>query len=183
MICLEAYWDNLYRTYGSGLGSRGEYRNWKWQIIDRFSPDMKSVIDVGCGDITFWNGHKFPAKYTGIDFSSVIISRNRKLCPDQTFIEADAQDRLQISADTVLCLDLVFHIMREEVLIKIIENLRDYTLKTLYINGWNFEPDEYDETYQKYWNLDQYVHDLDMKCREITIPGTLAYNMYILTNI
>ncbi len=60
------YWEELYKKGGSsGEGSIGESR--KWETIDKYVKSVDDVIDVVCGDRSFWEGTNFPDHYTGIE--------------------------------------------------------------------------------------------------------------------
>lgn len=75
------YWENRYRKGGtSGAGSTGEYRKWKWGIIESYVGNVDDVLDVGCGDLSFWEGRDCP-KYLGLDISPTIIEKDRQLRP------------------------------------------------------------------------------------------------------
>ena len=97
----EKFWNKKYAEGGiSGQGSIGKYRTWKWVKIREVIGNFRDVIDVGCGDLRFWehpiankilNKRRF--KYLGIDISNEIINRNRKFAPKLTFICAPSHDR------------------------------------------------------------------------------------------
>jgi ubiquinone/menaquinone biosynthesis C-methylase UbiE len=130
------YWEERYRKGGiSGEGSLGEYRKWKWEIIDRYAKRIDDVIDVGCGDLSFWEGRDLPNHYVGIDISNTVIERNRKSRPNLTFLRSPAEDYLNIgTARIVLCLDVLFHIMDDSNYERILTNL------TRYSNDWEQDP-------------------------------------------
>jgi SAM-dependent methyltransferase len=88
------FWEERYTTnpeLGSGAGSRGEFLDYKKELLSRLIAtfDVRSILDVGCGDIKVVKDLDFTGEYTGIDISPTIIVRNRKLCPTWTFIEGD----------------------------------------------------------------------------------------------
>lgn len=58
-----------YRKGGnSGEGSGGKTRGWKWEQILSVIPNVESVVDIGCGDLRFWEGRKCES-YVGVDIS------------------------------------------------------------------------------------------------------------------
>jgi len=136
------YWEDRYRKGGtSGEGSIGEYRKWKWEIIDKYAKSINDVIDVGCGDLSFWEGRNFPNHYTGIDISQTIIERNRKARPNLTFLCSSAEDYLNIgTARIVFCLDVLFHIMEDSVYEKVLSNLTRYSSDWIFIFTWSKNP-------------------------------------------
>ena len=65
----EQYWDQRYIAGGtSGAGSIGDDRDFKWNVVDRHVLFLQSVVDVGCGELSFWEGRDCE-DYTGIDIS------------------------------------------------------------------------------------------------------------------
>lgn len=144
------FWNKKYGEGGiSGRGSIGRYRNWKWnQIQLTCGLEISSLIDVGCGDLSFWKhpiankilkGKGF--KYTGIDISDIIIKRNRSFAPKLEFICAPAHTpQPGLRADVVLVLDLLFHIMDDGEYEQLIETLCEYTNKELVIYTWKKNP-------------------------------------------
>ena len=108
----KTYWDSHYARGGtSGSGSIGIHREWKWQVITSFLPHIDQVIDVGCGNLSFWEG-RHCQNYIGIDISETIIRKNRTLRPEWKFFISSADHFLQgINSKCVFCFDLLFHIM------------------------------------------------------------------------
>ena len=137
----EQYWDQRYIDGGtSGAGSIGDDRDFKWKVIDRHMLFPQSVVDVGCGELSFWEGRDCE-DYTGIDFSKKIIEKNRILRPDWEFIWSNAETRNdKLSKNTVFCFDVLFHIMNNETYLKILENLTDYSQDHIFIYTWISNP-------------------------------------------
>jgi hypothetical protein len=51
------YWENRYASGGtSGCGSIGKLKEWEWKAITEYLPTPDHIIDVGCGDLSFWDG-------------------------------------------------------------------------------------------------------------------------------
>lgn len=134
------YWDNHYRSGGvSGEGSVGEYRDWKWKIITEHCPVIDHVIDIGCGDNSFWQGREC-SEYLGIDSSETIINKNRQLRHEWNYIIAPAEETQQISAPNVFCMDVLFHIMDDKIYENILINIAQYTQDTLFVYTWLNNP-------------------------------------------
>lgn len=149
------FWDDYYENGGvSGPGSIGAYRDWKWGVITKMAGQINDVVDVGCGDLSFWEG-KQCKNYTGIDISKVIIDKNMKLRPSWNFIAKSADELVEgLQAPVVLCLDMLFHIMDKVVYEKIFENLGHYSSGWIFINTWRKSPFgevNTDGKYQTYW--------------------------------
>jgi hypothetical protein len=139
------YWDRRYAGNGdSGPGSVGYSRAWKWGIITRYCPDYheSSLIDVGCGDLSFWDQRSLPNSYTGIDMSRVIIQKNQMKYGSNgaRFVNCGAEERQPISARIVLCLDMLFHILDEQQYVAILENLCAYSAEYLFVYTWIKNP-------------------------------------------
>ena len=132
-----AYWEIHYQLGGtSGAGSVNEYRDWKWEAITRYVPEVEHVIDVGCGDLSFWEGRDCQ-DYTGIDVSATVIAKNRRLRSRWTFIVAPAEQRIeQLQKDCVFCLDLLFHVMNDSSFRAILNNLCYYSTNYIFIYNW-----------------------------------------------
>lgn len=138
-----SYWDQHYGEGGiSGEGSIGDYRNWKWQIIKKYtdnSENLGSVIDVGCGDISFWQG-KTCQDYLGIDISKTIVEKNQAKRPEWTFVCDSADVHKDIKADYVFCFDILFHIMDDNMYEKILKNIISYSRNMIFIYTWIRNP-------------------------------------------
>lgn len=137
----QEYWEDRYLNKGtSGPGSRGYYKKKKWDIINQRIPPIHDVIDVGCGDLAFWEGVECK-KYIGIDISETIINRNRQLKPRWTFFHRRAEEYIpNLKAETVFCIDILFHIMEHSCFTEILKNLCKYTSKYLVIYTWDENP-------------------------------------------
>jgi ubiquinone/menaquinone biosynthesis C-methylase UbiE len=154
---------------------------------------MTSVIDVGCGDLIFWklplNRMRKCEKYIGIDLSDIIIKRNRKKYPNRKFINASADENLDVKGNIVLCMDLLFHIMDDERFEKILENLCRYSNKLIFINTWMNNPlrDKTDGKYQYYRLLRNYLHIFTKKGFNLTNFHKCPYDefsaIYVFTKV
>jgi Methyltransferase domain len=141
----QLYWNGRYAANGtSGSGSVGLSRAWKWGVIARHCPDWKasSVIDVGCGDLSFWEGRDLPASYLGIDMSEVIVQRNQAKhgSANVRFTNCRAEERQPASASMVFCFDMLFHVLDEQQYAAILENLCSYSQDYLFVYTWIRNP-------------------------------------------
>ena len=152
----QKYWNNRYRSgYNSGIGSVGQYRDWFWSVINNHVP-VNDIIDVGCGDLSFWKGRNCNS-YIGIDISKFIIQSNRLSRPQWRFICCDAADYIEgLSAEVVICIALLFHIEKESEYRKILENLCRYSQKWIILSTWMRKPPSFDSTYQFYRRFEHY---------------------------
>ena len=157
------YWNARYeRGLDSGWCSVGKLKEWRWNIIKKnVKLKNKSVLDVGCGDLRFWDGVKHK-DYTGIDISWVIVEKNFNLRPEWKFICEDvAEAILNRPFDIVFCFETLFHIMSEEAYIRILQNLTKWTKEILFVSCWSERPEPfvYPE-YQAHYQLTEYLNHL-----------------------
>lgn len=136
------YWERHYSNgRGSGDGSVGDHlRTFKWECLEAGNTDLQNVIDVGCGDLSFWDGRQC-RKYLGIEKSTnrcIINAVNR---PDLRCTNHNAEDRIDnIHAPTVLCFDMLFHVMNPEAYIRILKNLAEYSTDKIFIYTLHTNP-------------------------------------------
>jgi SAM-dependent methyltransferase len=119
-----SYWETRYARGGtSGLGSFGAYARLKAEIVNGFVErhSVTSVIEFGCGDGNQLALMRYPS-YTGLDVSSAAIAR----CREQ-FARDDAKrfflyepltrhrDGVPYHADLALSLDVIYHLVEDEV--------------------------------------------------------------------
>ena len=156
------YWDRRYLSGGnSGSGSVGKQRDWCWSQIGDIS--NKEVLDIGCGDLSFWEGRDC-LKYTGVDLSEIIINKNKEKRPNWNFIHADASKSQNLNGQVVFCLNLLYHILDDSVYQDILKNLEKWTKEKLFIFTWRENPfngKTTDGWYQSYRPFMEYVHILE----------------------
>lgn len=132
-------WNDHYKK-GGNSGDSEDYKisiPWKKNILFQYcNLKTDSIIDVGCGDLQFWT-NELPVRYIGVDISSVIIQKNKATYPDVTFLVSNAASELDISADVVICFDMLFHIIDDDEYIKILTNVKKYAKKYIILYTWN----------------------------------------------
>lgn len=134
----KSYWDNRYSFGGdSGYGSYGEQLKKK---LDWICPlEFKTISELGCGDFNFGKSilERHPAEYIGYDISNVIVERNRRTYPNYGFLTY----RGTIDpADLVMCVDVLFHIIEDSDVEKLLQSLEKAWTKYLVITA--YERDE-----------------------------------------
>jgi hypothetical protein len=155
------YWNTRYMLGGDSGYNTDEYAtkysNYVWSIIDKTVGKQKDVIDIGCGDLQFWKNRDCE-KYVGIDISPVIIEKDKKIKPTWTFIVSSADKPLDISAETVICMNTLYHIMNDSEYDRIIDNIIHWSKKWIMIITWRTKPKEMkdDDFYEKYRDFDIY---------------------------
>jgi len=130
----KAYWERRYSLGGtSGAGSIGEFRTWKWKVIEEFLEEVNHVIDVGCGDLSFWEGRDCD-DYVGIDISRIVIDENRKKRPHWKFFVRNAAQLVpDIKMPNVFCLDVLYHQMNPFFFGDILINLCEYSTDLIFV--------------------------------------------------
>jgi len=113
------YWSERYVEGGSsGCGSYGRLSVFKADVINGFLKEkgVVSVLDVGCGDAHQTSLFKIP-KYTGLDISDECVRLNKKFfAGDDTkrFLKYEPSMPV-IHADLVLSLDVIYHLVEDDV--------------------------------------------------------------------
>lgn len=139
-VSMGEYWETRYSSGGtSGAGSVGELKEWKWKVIDEVVGPLSKVVDVSCGDLSFWENRDCE-KYVGIDISETVISRNRIRRPSWRFVCAPAEIKQDIKGETVLCMDVLFHIMDDNKYNRILRNVASYSTHWIVISTWCENP-------------------------------------------
>jgi len=146
------YWDRRYSRGGSsGAGSVGKLREWKWERIIYYAKNIDDVIDVGCGDRSFWYGRSCK-NYIGIDSSKVIIDKLKKRKDGQYIYAEELPDLPPVRI--VLCLDVLFHVMDDGLYERMIQKLKEYSNEWIFIYTWLEDPLEKPSSHQVYRPLD-----------------------------
>jgi hypothetical protein len=135
------YWDARYAGGGnSGDGSYGKELAAKIQLLCGL-PNIQAIAEVGCGDFNLSKNllAVYPwAKYTGQDISRVAIRLNQQKYPDQSFV--NTLEELP-PADLLLCIDVLFHVLDEAELTRLLTYLRDHFTHYLAITAYERDED------------------------------------------
>lgn len=132
-------WNGVETRSGPGSGSAAT------RALDRVLQaivrafDVHSVLDVGCGE-NFWMSDL--PNYLGIDVSAVAIARARVLHPDRQYEVRDARLLMGISADLIICRDVIQHLSSRSAL-RVLDAIKRSGSRLLfastYLNTQNFE--------------------------------------------
>jgi hypothetical protein len=136
-------WDQFNRKGGkSGNPTDYQSSNQGVHLILQTYLDYRidTILDTPCGDMQLWKDIDLPDHYVGVDISRTIINRNKARFQDATFINAPASQDLNLTADGVICIALLWHIMDDIEYQKTLENLARLSRKYLFINTWNCNP-------------------------------------------
>lgn len=114
------YWDERYKLGGSsGKGSYGRLAEFKAEVVNKFivANDIKSMVDLGCGDGNQLS--KFEIKeYIGVDASQSAVDlckRKYKGEKNKKFFTLGEFKGSGIVADASLSMDVIFHLVEDEV--------------------------------------------------------------------
>lgn len=141
------YWENRYAQGGnSGSGSYNRLAEFKAEIINNFVArnHVQSVIEFGCGDGNQLELAEYP-DYIGLDVSETILDQCRQR------YEGDTSKQFQISnpltnkdlrADLTLSLDVLFHLIEQEVFENYLRELFASSERYVIIYSSNFEKEQ-----------------------------------------
>jgi hypothetical protein len=137
-----AYWDMRYRLGGhSGAGSSGHLARFKADIINRIvrREGIASVIEYGCGDGRQLQLANYPGSYIGLDVSAEAV----RLCserfsgnPGKRFMAATEDPG---TADMVLSLDVIFHLVEDETFHQYMHRLFGHALRFVVIYSSDYD--------------------------------------------
>jgi SAM-dependent methyltransferase len=114
------YWESRYAKGGnSGDGSYGQFAQFKADTLNDFVSvnKVESVVEFGCGDGNQLSLAKYP-HYVGIDVSPTAVARCRELFREDSSKQFWTPEEIQspsIKGDLVLSLDVIYHLVEDEV--------------------------------------------------------------------
>lgn len=144
------YWEDRYqRDRNSGAGSYGRLAIFKSDTINAFVSEMniESVVELGVGDGNQLSLANYP-KYLGLDVSGTIIKRCRaKFKEDKSkrFMEMQEFNADKMRAELSLSLDVIYHLVEDEVFEKYVRQLFDVASRYVIIYS-----SDYDESFAKH---------------------------------
>ena len=155
------FWQKRYAEGGtSGLGSYGRLADFKADVINTFvaTENLVSVIEFGCGDGNQLGLAKY-VQYTGFDVSESAIARCRHLFaddPSKRFCPVNEYDGA--TADVVLSLDVVYHLVEDDVFERYMQTLFSAASRyvIIYSSDKVHEP-EHPVTYIKHRKFTQWI--------------------------
>ncbi|MDN3725282.1 hypothetical protein QRD02_12915 [Aequorivita sp. SDUM287046] len=138
------YWENRYVNYrDSGPGSYGRLADFKAEILNSFVKEnnIKTVIEYGCGDGNQLSLSNY-LKYIGYDVSNkaIAICENR-FSNDSTkqFKIISSENKIYEKAELTLSLDVLFHLIEDEVFNEYMQRLFESSTKYVIIYSSNYE--------------------------------------------
>lgn len=122
------YWQQRYRRGGdSGAGSGGTVAALKADVLNAFVAKyaVASVVEFGCGDGRQLAMAKYP-RYLGLDISPEAVELcHQRFAGDHTKEFGLVDEHLDVSADLALSLDVIFHLVEDDVYARYIARLFD----------------------------------------------------------
>lgn len=113
-----AYWDRRYETGSdSGAGSYGRSAAFKAEFLNELvtAHAIESVVELGCGDGNQLSLARYPS-YLGLDVSPTAVAACRaRFAGDETKRFELLRDLAGEVAELALSLDVVFHLVEDEV--------------------------------------------------------------------
>ena len=135
------YWEARYHDGGdSGAGSYGRLALFKAQFLNEFvrTRNVRSVLEFGSGDGAQLLLAEYPS-YTGLDVSRTILAEVRKKFrdrPNMKFVHASDYSP-ELKAELVLSLDVIYHLVENDVFHSYMQRLFDASLRYVIIYSSN----------------------------------------------
>lgn len=175
-----SYWEERYRRGGhSGAGSYNRLATFKAEILNDFVTrnDIQSVIEFGSGDGAQLELATYP-QYTGVDVSTTALDMTRRKFadnPSMRFLhttDVTADDR----AELALSLDVIYHLVEDEVFHTYMEQLIDHAAKYAIVYASN-EDKAWPDPHVRHRAFTRWVEQNrgDFNLVE-TIPNAYAYS-------
>ena len=138
----ENYWKQRYKSGGnSGAGSYNKLAEFKAQVLNSFVIDkqISSIIEYGCGDGNQLRLSEYPS-YIGLDVSPEAISQCKNIFSnDETKTFKLMDEYANELAELTLSLDVIFHLVEDNVFFIYMEQLFDSSSKFVIIYSSNTE--------------------------------------------
>lgn len=141
-VSSEKYWKERYIKNGtSGPGSYHQLAGFKAKTLNEFvlENDVETVIEFGCGDGNQLKLSNYP-KYVGYDISQKAIDKCTVIFTSDITKEFKLVEHYSgEKADLVLSLDVIFHLIEDEVFEIYMKRIFDASNKYVIIYSSNYE--------------------------------------------
>jgi len=143
----EDYWIRRYNSGGdSGIGSHGKLAEFKAEIINAFvrKNKIETVIEFGCGDGNQLKLAEYPC-YFGFDVSPKAIELCRGMFLQDKSKGFGLMGACWVRADLTLSLDVIYHLIEDDVYYSYMERLFDSSEQfvIIYSSDYDEEQDDY----------------------------------------
>lgn len=132
------YWETRYAKGGtSGSGSRGAEAEFKAALLNGVigRHNVRSVLDVGCGDGYVASMIDPDVRYVGYDPSPTAIKWCRSAMPTRDFTTVIPRDPYDMTAS----LDVIFHLVKDDVFKQHVADLFALARRLVFVYGTNFD--------------------------------------------
>lgn len=144
MFKSKEYWENRYKIgQTSGNGSYGFLAEYKSEFINNYITEnnITSLLEYGCGDGNQLSYIKCQ-KIIGADVSQTAIDKCKSLIPNGEFICLDNTEFPDTKTDLLLSLDVIYHLIEDDVYEDYINNIVNHGSKHVIIYSANFDGNE-----------------------------------------
>ena len=156
------YWEDRYKTGGkSGSGSYYELAEYKAEIINDFvrKYNINTVIEHGCGDGNQLGYGQYKS-YIGFDESTEAVSIcKRKYKDDKSKSFKINQEYRGEVADLTLSLDVIYHLVEDDVFESYIKRLFESSSKYVFIYSSDLEEQNQTMDHVKHRNFTKFVEE------------------------
>ncbi len=190
----EKYWVERYKKGGnSGCGSYGELAQYKADVLNNFvaTNSINTIIEYGCGDGNQLTLAKYP-HYIGFDISPDAVALCKKIFnndPTKSFyLMSEYKEQ---SADLTLSLDVIYHLVEDDVFENYIRLLFDSSKDYVIIYSTNIITDRFSSAHVKHrqftgwveanmlsWNLIKHVQNLYTDARKSKEQSNADFFIY-----
>ena len=159
------YWESRYESGDwSGPGSYGEHAQFKADVINEFirDHDVDTVVEFGCGDGNQVTLGEYP-HYVGMDVADAAVDRCReRFADDETkrfeYYDPATFDRHdELDADLVLALEVVFHLVEDEVFEQTMRDIFETSDRYVIVFSSNYEDPAPAEKHMRHRRFTDYV--------------------------
>lgn len=136
-----AYWESRYAQGGnSGVGSYALFAEFKAEVLNAFvaRQGVVQVMEFGCGDGNQLSLARYP-QYLGFDIShSAVAACCKKFAADSSKRFRHVSEYQAETADLVLSLDVIYHLVEDEVFERYMRQLFSASHRFVIIYSSNF---------------------------------------------
>ena len=160
------YWENRYKSGGdSGQGSYEELAKFKAEIINNFinHENLKKIVEFGCGDGNQLSLANYP-NYVGLDVSLKAIeicSHKFKNNKSKSFFIYNPMGYYDnnglFKADLVLSLDVIYHIVEDDIFIKYMKDIFETSQSFVIIYSSNTDTNLSKAKHIKHRKITEYI--------------------------
>jgi len=121
-------WDGVGSGNGSKIENNENYINFLDKVIN-FTPSIKTIVDIGCGDWNLMKELNIKKQYIGLDVSSFVIEENKSKYEKENikFIQSNIVKNELPDGELCIIKDVFQHMPNEDILI-CLEKIKKYKI-------------------------------------------------------